>query len=74
MILLHRLYSDTHLFDEVEFIKGINIILGKYSGEQEGREINGDKTNGRSDYHCASIQHSNRRSRSGGHELCGTPV
>lgn len=41
MILLHRLYSDTHLFDEVEFIKGINIILGKYSGEQEGREING---------------------------------
>lgn len=41
MIRLHRLYSDTHLFDEVEFIRGLNIILGKYSGEQQGREING---------------------------------
>jgi len=40
MILLHRVYSDTHLFDEVEFIDGINIVLGKYSGEEEGREVN----------------------------------
>ena len=41
MILLNRVYSDTHLFDEVEFIEGINIVLGKYSGEEEGREVNG---------------------------------
>ena len=34
MILLNRLYSDTHLFDEVKFNKGINIVLGKYSGEK----------------------------------------
>ena len=41
MILLHRVYSDTNLFDEVEFIEGINVVLGKYSGEEEGREVNG---------------------------------
>jgi uncharacterized protein YydD (DUF2326 family) len=41
MILLNRLYSDTHLFDEVKFNKGINIVLGKYSGEKRSQDING---------------------------------
>lgn len=41
MITLNRLYSRTGLFDEVTFHNGINIILGKYSGEDSGAEING---------------------------------
>jgi len=41
MILLNRIYSETGLFDEVRFLPGINIILGKYSGDREGRGVNG---------------------------------
>jgi len=41
MILLNRIYSETKLFDEVEFRTGINIILGKYSRNREGRGPNG---------------------------------
>ena len=41
MVLLKRVYSETELFDEVEFHTGINIILGKYSGEKEARGVNG---------------------------------
>ena len=39
MIRLKRLYSETGLFDEVEFKEGLNIILGKYSSTN--KEING---------------------------------
>jgi len=39
MIRLKRLYSETGLFDEVEFKERLNIILGKYSSTQ--KEING---------------------------------
>jgi uncharacterized protein YydD (DUF2326 family) len=40
--MLIRLYSETNLLlDDVEFHPGINIILGKYSGDKEARGING---------------------------------
>ena len=41
MVLLKRIYSETGLFNEVRFHKGINIILGKYSKDKEQREVNG---------------------------------
>lgn len=41
MITLSRLYSETNLFDEVEFRRGLNVILGVPSGVREGRELNG---------------------------------
>ena len=41
MVQLKRLYSETGLFEEVEFHTGINIILGKYSGEKEARGVHG---------------------------------
>jgi len=39
MIKLNKLYSETGLFDEVNFKSGLNIILGKYSAAN--KEING---------------------------------
>lgn len=39
--MLIRLFSDTNLFKDVLFHNGINIILGKYSGDKEARGING---------------------------------
>lgn len=42
MVLLKRLYSETGLFDKVEFHKGINVIQGVYTkSEEEKRELNG---------------------------------
>lgn len=39
--MLIRIYSETNLIDAVPFHNGINIILGKYSGDKEARGING---------------------------------
>lgn len=41
MIYLTRIYSDTDLFDEVTFRRGLNIVLGSPSGQHSGRELNG---------------------------------
>jgi len=42
MILLKKLYSDTALFDKVEFRRGINVIKGVYTkSKEEIRELNG---------------------------------
>lgn len=41
MIYLKKLYSESRLFDSVEFKDGINIILGKYSTGEKTKEING---------------------------------
>jgi len=42
MLILKKIYSDTGLFDKVEFHKGINIIQGVYTrSEEEKRELNG---------------------------------
>jgi uncharacterized protein YydD (DUF2326 family) len=41
MIVLKRLYSETNLFEEVEFKLGINIILGRYSSNEQREGING---------------------------------
>lgn len=38
MITLKRLYSDTGLFDQVEFHPGINIIQGVYTRSEEEKE------------------------------------
>ena len=39
--MLVRIYSETHLIDTVPFHNGINIILGRYSGDKDARGING---------------------------------
>lgn len=39
--MIVRLYSDTGLINDVSFHNGINIILGKYSDDNEARGING---------------------------------
>lgn len=39
--MLVRIYSETNLIDAVPFHNGINIILGRYSGDREARGING---------------------------------
>lgn len=39
--MLIKIYSETNLIDAVPFHNGINIILGKYSGDKEARGING---------------------------------
>lgn len=39
--MLIRIYSETNLIDSVSFHNGINIVLGKYSGDKEARGING---------------------------------
>ncbi|WP_241277852.1 DUF2326 domain-containing protein, partial [Chryseobacterium mucoviscidosis] len=39
--MLIKIYSETNLIDTVPFHNGINIILGKYSGDKEARGING---------------------------------
>ena len=39
--MLIRIYSETNLIDAVPFHNGINIILGKYSGDKAARGING---------------------------------
>jgi uncharacterized protein YydD (DUF2326 family) len=41
MILLEKLFSETGLFNEVPFHKGINLVLGKYSREKTGQGPNG---------------------------------
>ncbi len=41
MIFLEKLCSETGLFDEVRFHKGINLVLGKYSRERTGQGPNG---------------------------------
>ena len=41
MINLIRIFSESGLFEEVEFKRGLNIILGLPSGFREGRELNG---------------------------------
>lgn len=41
MITLTRIHSETNLFDEIEFRRGLNVILGVPSGVREGRELNG---------------------------------
>ena len=41
MINLDRIYSDTDLFQTVEFRSGLNVVLGVPSGVREGRELNG---------------------------------
>ncbi len=43
MVILKKLYSETGLFDRVNFISGINIIRGVYTTntEKETRDING---------------------------------
>lgn len=42
MVLLKRLYSDTDLFDPINFKRGINLILGEYTRKKEERsELNG---------------------------------
>jgi uncharacterized protein YydD (DUF2326 family) len=40
-MILIRLYSETGLFDEVQFRPGLNVVLGKYSVGQQGSGING---------------------------------
>lgn len=39
MITLKCLYSETKLFDRIDFKSGINIVLGKYAGSD--RSVNG---------------------------------
>ena len=39
--MLIKIYSETNLIDTVPFHNGINIILGKYSGDKAARGING---------------------------------
>jgi len=41
VITLKRLYSETNLFNEINFKSGINIILGRYSNSQKREGING---------------------------------
>jgi len=41
MVILNRLYSETELFDTIQFKAGINIIMGKYSGAEKSPDING---------------------------------
>ena len=38
MILLDKIYSEEGLFDQVIFHHGVNIILGKYSKREQGKE------------------------------------
>lgn len=43
MVILNRVYSETDLFDHVEFHKGINTIMGKYSKKprEKSSDLNG---------------------------------
>jgi len=41
MIMLRKLYSETGLFDEIRFRSGLNIIMGRYSGDEKNPDING---------------------------------
>ncbi len=41
MIFLRKLYSESKLFEPVEFKNGINVVLGRYSSGSDSKEING---------------------------------